>query len=136
VNSCCTGTSFHLGLSSIRVALAQVLVAGNREQQGALGDITDPFAQGGQVIICERPAVKQDLPLAGLVEGQDQADQAGLADAAWANDGNVFLVLDKKGDLLEDGFCTGIGKGDPIKNDVILEMFHLFAGEKVFLRDG
>jgi hypothetical protein len=101
-----------------------------------LGDITDPFAQGGQVIICERPAVKQDLPLAGLVEGQDQADQAGLADAAWANDGNVFLVLDKKGDLLEDGFCTGIGKGDPIKNDVILEMFHLFAGEKVFLRDG
>ena len=57
------------------VDVAQFFVKGAREQQGASGDVPDPFAQGGQVIVSDRLTVKRDLPFSGLVEGQDQADQ-------------------------------------------------------------
>ena len=79
-------------------------------------------AQGRLRDVAHVDAVDQDAALERVVEARDEVDQAGLAGAAAADQGDGLAGLGADRDVLEDDVAGLVAEGDMLQVDAALDV--------------
>ena len=119
------GGAYDFFLGGVGFAKGDILADGAGEQGGLLEHDADLGAQRFDGHVADIVPVDQDAPFAGVVEARQQVDDAGLARACGAQQGDGLAGASLEVDIFEHGLAAAhVAEGDVFKLDGALDGGH------------